>query len=72
MKHTEKGFTAVELFLVLITIVAVVVVVGGYISNIVKLCGCDFATPYKAEVIRIAGIVVPPVGVIVGYLNLGK
>ena len=44
----------------------------GYVSNIVKLCYCDFASPYKAEVIRVVGIFMPPVGVVVGYLNLGE
>jgi hypothetical protein len=43
----------------------------GYVQNIVKLCGCDFASPYKAEVIRIVGLF-PVVGAIVGWLDLGK
>ena len=44
----------------------------GYGLNIVKLFGCDFEAPYKAEVIRIIGIPVAPVGMIAGYLDLGE
>lgn len=46
--------------------------VFGYFANIYKLTKCDFEPSYKAEVIRGIGIVVPPVGIVTGYLNLGK
>ena len=50
----------------------VIVIVGsaGYISNIVKLCKCDFEKPMTAEVIRATGIFIPPVGAVVGYLRI--
>jgi hypothetical protein len=35
-----------------------------YIHNFVKLCQCDFASPYKMEVIHAIGIVMPPTSVI--------
>jgi len=44
----------------------------GWVMNIVKLCKCDFDRPYKAEVIRAVGAAVPPVGGIVGWMDLGK
>jgi len=40
----------------------------GYIANIVKLSDCDFKAPYKAEIIRGVGIVIPPVGYVVGFI----
>lgn len=39
--------------------------------NIYKLTQCDFEAPYKAEVIRVVGII-PPVGAIFGYMDFGK
>lgn len=50
------------------------IVVGGgtgWVMNIYKLTQCDFEAPYKAEVIRVVGII-PPVGAIVGYMDFGK
>ena len=47
-----------------------ILVMIGYISNIVKLLDCDFDAPYKSEAIRIVGILVPPVGVFTGYMEL--
>ena len=42
----------------------------GYVANIYKLTKCDFDTPLKAEVIRVAGIIVVPVGMVLGYVNI--
>ena len=39
--------------------------------NIIKLSEADFEAPYKTEVIRTVGIL-PPVGAIVGYFDIGK
>lgn len=53
----------------------VFIVVGicyGYIHNIYMLCNDDFKAPYKAEIIRGVGIVVPPVGWIAGYVTFEK
>jgi len=57
---------------IVVVIILILLAVFGYVSNIVKLIGCDFASPYKAEIFRIVGIIMPPVGVIIGYCNLGK
>ena len=54
----------------LVVILLVGMAVGGYIANIVKLCQCDFDTPLKAEVIRGIGVIVPPVGVVTGWLTI--
>lgn len=42
----------------------------GYVANIYKLTKCDFDTPLKAEVIRVAGIVIPPVGAVLGFVTI--
>jgi len=69
----EKGFTLIELLVVLaicIVCIVLIFVVVGYVKNIVKLCHCDFDSPFKAEVIRAVGIVIPPVGVVAGYCKI--
>lgn len=42
----------------------------GYIANIYKLTDCDFDAPYKAETFRVVGIVIPPVGAVMGFINI--
>ena len=57
-----------------ITAMVMLVIFGfgayGYVANIVKLCGCDFAVPVKAEVIRMVGVFLPPVGAVAGYCDI--
>ena len=53
------------------TWIAVVIILAvGWIINVVSLCQCDFEPSYKAEVIRGIGVLVPPVGGIVGYIDI--
>ena len=54
-----------------INILIIVVIATGWVKNIVKLSECDFEPSYKAEVIHTIGLI-PPVGAITGWLNLGK
>lgn len=64
----RKGFALLG---VLIVIVVIGLVGGiGYVRNIIGLTRCDFQAPYKAEVIRAVGVVVPPVGAIVGWIGV--
>lgn len=42
----------------------------GWIKNISKLIDCDFEPSYKTEVLRTVGIVVAPMGAIIGYMDL--
>ena len=60
-----KGRRAILMFIVVLLLM-------GWITNLVKVFGCDFASPYKAEVIRTVGIFIPPVGGVAGYCDLGK
>ena len=56
----------------IMTILLIIVVVSiGWVKNLIKLSECDFESPYKAEVIHAVGIL-PPVGMITGWLNVGK
>lgn len=48
----------------------VLIVVGGYgwIENVIKLFGSDFAHLTGALVLRCIGVFVAPLGVVMGYL----
>lgn len=54
------------LFVILVMIFSAV----GYIGNIVRLAHTDFKPSYKAEILRGVGIVIPPVGIIEGYIKI--
>lgn len=57
---------------ILIIQLLIIAVVGtGWVKNIIKLSNCDFKPSYKAEVIHAVGLI-PPVGMITGWLDLGK
>jgi len=47
-----------------------VLLAAGWIMNLVAFCRCDFEAPYKAEAIRGVSVFVPPIGGIVGYINI--
>lgn len=53
------------LFILALTIVLLV----GYVNDILKLVKCDFEAPYKAEVIYGVGAVTG-LGAIIGYINI--
>lgn len=42
----------------------------GYIINIIRACNLDYEPNYKAEAIRVTGIFIPPLGGIVGYIDI--
>ena len=42
----------------------------GYFANIYKLTQCDFDAPLKAEVARGIGVVLFPIGIIEGYIDI--
>ena len=43
----------------------------GWGMNIYKMTQLDFASPYKAEVIRGVGLI-PVLGAIIGYMTIGE
>ena len=52
-------------------IVLLIAAVTGWGMNLYKLTQCDFESPYKCEVLRTVGLV-PPIGAIMGYIDLDK
>jgi len=44
----------------------------GWGINIYKLTSLDFEEPYKAEVLRIIGLPVAPMGGVIGYMDIGE
>jgi hypothetical protein len=48
------------------------IVIFGWFRNIYKLTQCDFDVPLKTEVIRSIGIVIFPIGVVIGYMDIGE
>lgn len=42
----------------------------GWCINAYKATQCDFKAPYKAEVFRVGGVFVPPVGGVLGWFNI--
>lgn len=63
MKESLKSILVIGIYLA---------VMVGYFLNIYKLTQCDFEPKYRAETIRLCGVIFPPVGVIIGYVDLGK
>ncbi|MCK4785643.1 MAG: hypothetical protein KAV87_17950 [Desulfobacteraceae bacterium] len=58
---------------IIITCALVTLIMGtGWVKSIIKLADCDFESPYKAEITYAVGVVVPPVGMVTGWLNVGE
>ena len=55
----------------LVALFLVVVVAVGWVKNLIKLVNCDFAAPYKCEVVRALGLM-PPIGAITGWLDVSN
>lgn len=68
MSHqSQRGFTAYELFVVLLS-AAVLAGIGGWIANIVKLSGMEFASVTGMLVLRAIGVFIPPLGAVLGFI----
>ena len=67
MLKNRRGFTAVELIVIIMLWVAI-----GWCANLYRLASCDFASPYKAEVIHGVGVFVVPLSAITGFIDLGE
>ena len=55
----------------IVQILILVIIGTGWVKNLIKLSECDFEPSYKAEIIHLVGII-PPVGMVTGWLDLGK
>jgi len=54
-----------------IAAILVIIMLVGWVKNVIKLSECDFEAPYKAEVIHTIGLL-PIVGAITGWIDVGK
>ena len=49
----------------------ITILIGAlWVTNIVRLTQLDFEAPYKAEVIRSIGVVIVPVGAVLGLVDI--
>lgn len=69
LNSQQTGTNNMNFKIIVIAIVLPLVMVTGWVKNLVSLTECDFMPPYKAEVIRTVGLI-PPIGAIVGYLSI--
>jgi hypothetical protein len=67
MKSLQRGWTLIEGASVFV-LVLILGGVGGWIANIVKLVGMDFGAITGMLIVRAIGIVVPPLGAVMGFL----
>ena len=67
MKKVDNFHIGLLIFTVLLLLAMGI----GWVMNIIKLVNCDFVAPYKCEVIHAIGII-PPVGIVTGWLDVGK
>lgn len=67
MRKLQRGFTAVELLTVGFFLM-VLVGLGGWIANIVKLIGMDFGAITGMLVVRAIGIPLAPLGAVMGFI----
>ena len=61
MRERLSGWFSILIYLLLLY---------GWFGNIYKLTKYDFDVPLKAEVIRLVGVPVFPMGIILGYMNI--
>jgi uncharacterized membrane protein len=64
----NKGSTVVELVICLVVVILAPVVAYGWVENIIKLYHSTFNTITGQLICRIVGVVLAPLGVVVGYL----
>lgn len=58
-----------KLAFILVWLCMIVGSVMGYVMNIFKLVGCDFAPIGAEEALRIVGIFLAPLGAILGFFG---
>jgi hypothetical protein len=61
---SQKGFTTAHLIVVVFFLAAI----GGWVANIVKLAGCSFDPLTGIVIIRAIGVVVAPLGAVMGFI----
>jgi hypothetical protein len=64
----QNGFTSIEGIIVLFYLVVIIGGGYGWIANVVKLFGADFANITGVLVLRCIGVIAAPLGAVMGYL----
>jgi len=72
MKRNENRDNNVDaargcMVLIIIIMFTMIPIIGWFL-NVYKLCCCDFKEPYKAEIIRVLGVVTP-ISTVTGFLG---
>lgn len=62
----ENGYTVIEILCMIIMLG----LITGWGLNLYKVTQLDFDRPYKAEIIRGVGILVAPLGVVAGFMEI--
>lgn len=65
MNKTDEIINGIVVLLCLLTII-------GWFLNIIRLFGCDFASPYRCEVIHGIGLIAPPAASVTGWMETGR
>jgi len=63
-KFAERSAFGASIFVILLMLA----VIWGWVANIIKLVGMDMTSITGMLVVRVAGIFVPPLGSVVGFL----
>lgn len=64
MKSKQKGSALIGL----VSLITIMVVISSWIVNLIHLTDCDFESPYKCEIIHLAGLV-PPVALVTAWIG---
>ena len=67
-KISQAGFTLVELIFALALLVVGPAFVFGWVNNIIKLAHTSFEPITGIAVLRVVGILVVPLGCVLGYM----
>jgi len=64
--NKQAGFTVIDMFHLVFIIIGLCAV-GGWVWNVVKVAGSDFGAITAMLVLRCIGIVVAPLGAVLGF-----
>lgn len=73
MKSKNTGFLDIAIPTAFTTLFVALAlgVIGSWLGNIWRIFKCDFEPSYKAEIVRILGVFIPPVGIIACWMDIG-
>lgn len=66
--NSQRGYTLVELSIVLFTLTLSVGLIWGWVWNIVKIVETDFGQITGLLVMRVVGVFLAPLGAVLGFL----